>query len=183
MDLTPFLDAAFSIAAAEPESIGAMMRTFAPSAMHWSACVFCFCGSPCALTTRAETPAALNALISDGLSNCSHRTDVFVSGIRPQAWMPALFFPALAVAAAATMAAIPAATKIARKTLCMLPLSVIGSSRRNDRPQAAKHYNRREIRSRDRVLLGGAAPLVAGGRGQVAADVGAGDELQPRVGL
>jgi hypothetical protein len=59
--LTPFFRAAFSIAAAEPESIGAMIRTFAPSEMHWSACVFCFCGSPCALTTRAETPAALNA--------------------------------------------------------------------------------------------------------------------------
>ncbi len=57
----PLAAAAFSIAAAEPESIGAMMITFAPSAMHWSACVFCFCGSPSALTTRADTPAALNA--------------------------------------------------------------------------------------------------------------------------
>src|SRR5205809_714437 len=50
-----------------------MIRTFAPLAMHWSACVFCFCGSPCALTTRAETPAALNALMSDGWSNSSRR--------------------------------------------------------------------------------------------------------------
>jgi hypothetical protein len=26
------------------------------------------------------------------LSNCSQRTDVFVSGIRPQAWRPAVLF-------------------------------------------------------------------------------------------
>src|SRR6266566_895980 len=75
-----------------------MIRTFAPLAMHWSACVFCFCGSPCALTTRAETPAALNALMSDGWSNSSQRTDVFVSGIRPQTCTPAAFLPELAPA-------------------------------------------------------------------------------------
>src|SRR6478735_4567018 len=92
----PFASAAFSIAAAEPESIGAMIRTLAPSAMHWSACVFCFCGSPCALTTRAEMPAALKDLISAGLSNCSHRTEVFVSGMRPHTWMPADFFTLVA---------------------------------------------------------------------------------------
>src|SRR2546423_12726277 len=66
-----------------------MIRTLAPSEMHWSACVFCFCGSPWALTTLAETPAALKALIRYGLSNCSQRTEVFVSGISPHARMPA----------------------------------------------------------------------------------------------
>src|SRR6266542_519906 len=88
-----------------------MIRTFAPSEMHWSACVFCFCGSPCAFTTRAGTPAALNALMSDGLSNCSHRTDVFVSGIKPQTWIPAAFLP---VAAVAPLTAAIAATPITR---------------------------------------------------------------------
>src|SRR3954467_3889831 len=101
----PFAFAAFSMDAAEPESIGAMIRTLAPSEMHWSACVFCFCGSPCALTTRAEMWAALNDLISAGLSNCSHRTDVFVSGMRPHTWMPADFLAVLAVAPETTMAA------------------------------------------------------------------------------
>src|SRR5690242_5997257 len=66
-----------------------MIRTFAPSEMHWSACVFCFWGSPWALTTRAATPAFLKAFCRYGLSNCSQRTEVFVSGIRPQARMPA----------------------------------------------------------------------------------------------
>src|SRR3954454_920244 len=98
----PFLAAVLSIAAAEPESIGAMIRTFAPSAMHWSACVFCFCGSPCAFTTRAPTPAALNAFCRAGRSNCSQRTDVFVSGIRAQMVMPALRLLELALAEATT---------------------------------------------------------------------------------
>src|SRR4051794_12845661 len=87
-----------------------MMRTFAPSAMHWSAWVFCFCGSPCALTTRAEMCADLNALISAGLSNCSHRTDVFVSGMSPHTWIPADFLAVLAVAPETIMAATTATT-------------------------------------------------------------------------
>src|SRR5581483_3149673 len=107
----PLAAAAFSIAAAEPESIGAMMSTFAPSEMHWSACVFCFWGSPWAFTTRAEMPAALNALIRYGLSNCSQRTDVFVSGISPQARMPAdvLAAPVTVTTSPATAAAMPTA--------------------------------------------------------------------------
>src|SRR4051812_15894064 len=106
----PLTRAAFSIEAAEPESIGAMIRTLAPSEMHWSACVFCFCGSPCALTTRAEMWAVLNALISAGLSNCSHRTDVFVSGMRPHTWIPADFLAVPAVAPETIMAAATATT-------------------------------------------------------------------------
>src|SRR3954464_1411850 len=142
----PFAFAAFSIEAAEPESIGAMIRTFAPSAMHWSACVFCFCGSPCALTTRAETPAALKALISAGLSNCSQRTEVFVSGIRPQTWIPALFFPALAVAPAATTAAMNAPTAIARKTFFILfPFVRDVRAHRHMGAEVAQHYSSREI--------------------------------------
>ena len=39
-----------------------MIRTFAPSAMHWSACDFCFCGSPWALTTLAADVGGLERL-------------------------------------------------------------------------------------------------------------------------
>src|SRR5439155_14131782 len=108
IDLTPLAAAAFSIAAAEPESMGAMIRTFAPSATHWSACDFCFCGSPCALTTLAATPAALKDLSRYGLSNCSQRTDVFVSGINPQARMPACGFAVPALATVSATTAVPA---------------------------------------------------------------------------
>src|SRR5215211_5490131 len=114
IDLTPFFNADFSIAAADPESIGAMIRTLAPSATHWSACVFCFCGSPCAFTTRAATPAALNAFCSAGRSNCSQRTDVFVSGISPQMVTPALLLLELALALATTTAATTPTTPSSR---------------------------------------------------------------------
>src|SRR4051794_27809754 len=86
-----------------------MISTFAPSETHWSACVFCFCGSPCAFTTLAATWAALKAFSRYGLSNCSQRTDVFVSGISPQARMPALFVVACLVPAVATATAVVAA--------------------------------------------------------------------------
>src|SRR5215212_10364261 len=110
----PFAFADFWIAAADPESIGAMIRTFAPSEMHWSAWVFCFCGSPCAFTTRAATPAALNAFCSAGRSNCSQRTDVFVSGISPQMVTPALLLLELALALATTTAATTPTTPSSR---------------------------------------------------------------------
>src|SRR3954453_15107711 len=110
----PLTRAAFSIAAAEPESIGAMIRTLAPSEMHWSACDFCFCGSPCAFTTRAATPAALNAFCSAGRSNCSQRTDVLVSGINPQIVIPALFLLELALAEATTLIATTPTTPSSR---------------------------------------------------------------------
>src|SRR4051812_29044092 len=93
-----------------------MIRTFAPSAMHWSACVFCFCGSPWALTTRAETPAALKAFSRYGRSNCSQRTEVLVSGIRPHARIPARFpavpAPAITAAARATRPSVTAMREI-----------------------------------------------------------------------
>src|SRR5436309_4417721 len=95
-----------------------MIRTLAPSAMHWSACDFCFCGSFCAFTTRAGMPAALNALSRYGLSNCSQRTDDFVSGIRPHAWMLACLDAVPAVATAtATASAATAATSPTAITL------------------------------------------------------------------
>src|SRR5215208_7309585 len=91
-----------------------MIRTLAPSAMHWSACVFCFCGSPCALTTRAATPAALNAFCSAGRSNCSQRTDVLVSGISPQMVTPALLLLCPALAEATTTVATTPTTPSSR---------------------------------------------------------------------
>src|SRR3954447_4736339 len=108
-----------------------MIRTFAPSEMHWSACDFCFCGSPCAFTTRAATPAALNAFCSAGRSNCSQRTEVLVSGIRPQMVIPALFLLELALAEATTLIATTPTTPSSRtgdlrKTFVMRPLLLVG---------------------------------------------------------
>ena len=72
----------FWIAIDVPVSSDVMMPTFAPLEMHCSACESCFCGSFSALTIVALTPAFLKALANAGLSNCSHRTDDFVSGKR-----------------------------------------------------------------------------------------------------
>ena len=65
-----------------PVSSDVMMPTFEPAAMHCSACASCFCGSFSAFTIVAGTLAFLKALTNAGLSNCSHRTEDFVSGKR-----------------------------------------------------------------------------------------------------
>ena len=72
----------FWIAIEVPVSSDVMMPTFAPLEMHCSACESCFCGSFSALTIVALTPAFLKAAAKAGLSNCSHRTEDFVSGKR-----------------------------------------------------------------------------------------------------
>ena len=48
--------------------------------MACSACVFWVLGSPWAFTIVCEMPAALNALSRYGRSNCSQRTEDWVSG-------------------------------------------------------------------------------------------------------
>ena len=65
-----------------PVSSDVMMPTLEPAAMHCSACASCFCGSFSAFTIVAGTLAFLKAFTNAGLSNCSHRTDDFVSGRR-----------------------------------------------------------------------------------------------------
>ena len=75
------------------------MTTFAPAARHACACAFCFCGSLRALLIDAVTPAFLKAALAmSGASNCTQRTDDFVSGSRTQTWTLAVFFFVLAVA-------------------------------------------------------------------------------------
>src|SRR4051812_40558322 len=81
--------------------------------MHWSACDFCFWASPCAFTTRAATPAALNAFSRYGLSNCPHLTEVLVSGTGPRARMPALFLAVPVVPPVARATATAAASAVA----------------------------------------------------------------------
>ena len=60
------------------------MTTVAPAAMHACACAFCFSGSLSALLIDAVTPAFLKAPSCAGASNCTQRTDDFVSGSRTQ---------------------------------------------------------------------------------------------------
>ncbi len=74
----------FSIADADPLSSETTMTTFAPAARHAWACAFCFCGSLSAFVICAVTCAAPNALARSGASNCTQRTDDFVSGSRTQ---------------------------------------------------------------------------------------------------
>src|SRR5215210_8825599 len=76
--------AAASIAIEEPLSSEIRITTFAPFARHWSACVFCFCGSPLAFVITYETAAFLKAATKPGRSCVSHRTDDFGSGSRTQ---------------------------------------------------------------------------------------------------
>src|SRR5579872_3612256 len=90
------------------------MTTFAPAARHACACAFCFCGSFSAFVIDAVTPAALNAFAKSGASNCTQRTDDFVSGSRTQTWTLAVLCLVLAVADVATKVATPAATTVSR---------------------------------------------------------------------
>src|SRR3954447_368773 len=101
MALPPLSVKSFSIDAAEPLSREVSTTTVAPAARHAWACAFCFCGSFSALLIEYVTPAALRALAKSGASNCTQRTDDFVSGSRTQTWMLAEF---LAVAPVATTA-------------------------------------------------------------------------------
>src|SRR5919201_4155871 len=64
--------------------------------------------------------AAFSAFAKSGASNCTQRTDDFVSGNRTQTWMLAAF---LAVAPVVTATATPA-TATTRRTLAALPLSL-----------------------------------------------------------
>src|SRR3954453_5323408 len=80
MTFTPRLWASLMIEAPEPGSRSTSRSTFAPFVIACSACVRCVPGSPWAFTIVASTPAALNASPRYFLSNCSQRTDDFVSG-------------------------------------------------------------------------------------------------------
>src|SRR5579859_3099727 len=78
--------------------------TLAPADRHASACATIFCGSLSAFVIEYVTPAALSAFAKSGASNCTQRTDDFVSGSRTQTWMLA------ALDAVATADITPAAT-------------------------------------------------------------------------
>src|SRR3954453_8032223 len=52
--------------------------------MHACACAFCLSGSFKAFVIDALTPAFLKAAAMAGLSNCTQRTDDFVSGSRTE---------------------------------------------------------------------------------------------------
>ncbi len=106
----------FSIDAAEPLSSAVSTTTLAPAARHAWACAFCFCGSLSALVIEYVTPAAFRALAKSGASNCTQRTDDFVSGSRTQTWMFAAFFLVLAIALAAITAVTPMAATSSRTT-------------------------------------------------------------------
>src|SRR5919201_594557 len=95
--------------------------TFAPAARQASACATIFCGSFSAFVIEYVTPAFFSALAKSGASNCTQRTDDFVSGSRTQTWIFADF---VAVAPVATATATPA-TATARTTLAALPVTRI----------------------------------------------------------
>src|SRR5581483_2281850 len=82
MTLTPLACAEAMIAAPLPGSRSTSRSTFAPFVMACSACVFWVVGSPWALTIVWGMPAAVSALSRYGRSNCSQRTDDWVSGRR-----------------------------------------------------------------------------------------------------
>ena len=84
MAFPPLFVKSFSIAEAEPLSSDVSITTLAPAARHACACAVCFDGSLSALLIDAVTPAFLNAFASSGLSNCTQRTDDFVSGSKTQ---------------------------------------------------------------------------------------------------
>ena len=84
MAFPPLFVKSFSIAEAEPLSSDVSITTLAPAAKHACACAVCFDGSLSALLIDAVTPAFLNAFASSGLSNCTQRTDDFVSGSKTQ---------------------------------------------------------------------------------------------------
>ena len=68
------------------------MTTVAPAAMQACACAFCLSGSLSALLIDAVTPAFVKAAFMSGASNCTQRTDDFVSGSRTQTCTLAAFF-------------------------------------------------------------------------------------------
>src|SRR5437899_411951 len=74
---------------------------FAPRDRHESACDTIFCGSFNAFVIEAVRWAFFRALAQSGASNCTQRTDDFVSGSRTQTLM---FAELLAVALVATIA-------------------------------------------------------------------------------
>src|SRR6476661_6255262 len=82
------------------------MTTVAPAAMQAWACAFCLSGSLSALLIEAVTPAFLKAAFIAGASNCTQRTDDFVSGSRTQTWTLAAFFAVCAEADVTTSVAI-----------------------------------------------------------------------------
>ncbi len=62
------------------------MTTLRPAAMHCSACAICFCGSLSALLIESGDAGLLEGAFIAGASNCTQRTDDFVSGSRTQTW-------------------------------------------------------------------------------------------------
>src|SRR5690348_3899650 len=100
------------------------MTTFAPAAMHACACAFCLSGSLRALLIDADTPAFLNAAFMAGASNCTQRTDDFVSGSRTQtstlALLVAIALVATTAATDATAAITPTTANVFRETFLTL---------------------------------------------------------------
>src|SRR5881392_2602083 len=90
MTFACWLTARFVIALPEAALSWSSRITFAPLARHCCACDFCFCASPSAFRTCAETPAFLNAAFRYGASNSVYRVDDFVSGSSAQALIEAV---------------------------------------------------------------------------------------------
>ena len=108
------------------------MTTVAPAAMQACACAFCLSGSLRALLIEAVTPAFLKAAFIAGASNCTQRTDDFVSGSSTHTWTLAAFFVVFAEALATTNtarlaaeSAMSARTVDLRKTLFKI-VSLVG---------------------------------------------------------
>src|SRR5579885_2692441 len=119
------------------------MTTLAPAARHAVACAFCFSGSLRALVMDAFTPAFANAALNAGASNCTQRTDDFVSGRRTQTSMLALLRFVLAVAAGTRNTARPRTTTAVRpiavdlrKSLFKISLSFLLTGARLERLNA-----------------------------------------------
>src|SRR4051812_33348879 len=105
------------------------MTTFAPAAMQACACAFCLSGSLRALLIDAGTPAFANAAFMAGASNCTQRTDDFVSGSRTQTSTLALCeapAPPTATAVAKTTSSRPAALRMFLLTCFSFVCSVRG---------------------------------------------------------
>ena len=86
----------------------------------------CFCGSSRALTIVWLTFAAVSVLSRYGRSNCSQRTDDFVSGSSTQTSAVAVFWAGFATAAVtATLTAASATTDRIKNFFTMVLLLVI----------------------------------------------------------
>src|SRR5262245_21422219 len=99
------------------------IATFAPAARHASACATIFVGSFSALFIEYVTPAFLSAAPMYFGSNCTQRTDDFVSGSRTQTWTFALLAAvatALMITAARTIS--PTAVHFVNSLLTCPPL-------------------------------------------------------------